>query len=193
MQDLTNLTDLCEKVEKIDFSTFPSKSVESCMNGWTDLQVDLSELVAAHLFYMNLNFHGHSFIIQCDISILLKSIKICKSQVVATLCGGLHPKSRKRGMEQGLCSRKGDMHISAFLASLHTLFSILIYYRWCLSEKPQYLSAKKEHCLLQLTTFLTCWCLAISVVSLDKATKAKTLIQVSVSLSSFARLCSHTI
>ena len=85
MQDLTDLTDLCEKVEKIDFSTFPSKSVESCMNGWTDLQVDLSELVAAHLFYMNLNFHGHSFIIQCDISILLKSIEICKSRVMATL------------------------------------------------------------------------------------------------------------
>ena len=85
MQDLTDLTDLCEKVEKIDFSTFHSKSVESCMNGWTDLQVDLSELVAAHLVYMNLNFHGHSFIIQCDISILLKSIEICKSRVVATL------------------------------------------------------------------------------------------------------------
>ena len=41
MQDLTDLTDLCEKVENIDFSTFHSKSVESCMNGWTDLQVDL--------------------------------------------------------------------------------------------------------------------------------------------------------
>ena len=85
MQDLTNLTDLCEKVEKIDISTFHSKLVKSSMNGWTDLQVDLSELVAAHLVYMNLNFHGHSFIIQCDISILLKSIEICKSRVVATL------------------------------------------------------------------------------------------------------------
>ena len=85
MQDLTNLTDLCEKVEKIDISTFHSKLVKSSMNGWTDLQVDLSEPVAAHLVYMNLNFHGHSFIIQCDISILLKSIEICKSRVVATL------------------------------------------------------------------------------------------------------------
>ena len=85
MQDLTDLTDLCEKVKKIDFSTFHSKSVKSCMNGWTDLQVDLSELVAAHLVYMNLNSHGHSFNIQCDISILLKGIEICKSRVVATL------------------------------------------------------------------------------------------------------------
>ena len=70
------------------FSTFSHKSVKSvksCINGWTDLQVDLSELVAAHLVYMNLGFHGHSFIIQCDISILLKSIEICKSRVVATL------------------------------------------------------------------------------------------------------------
>ena len=79
MQDLTDLTDLCEKVEKIDFSTFHSKSVKSCMNGWTDLQVDLSEPVAAHLVYMNLSFHGHSFSIQCDISILLKSIRNYKS------------------------------------------------------------------------------------------------------------------
>ena len=85
MQDLTNLTNLCEKVEKIDFSTFHSKLVKSCMNGWTDLQVDLSELVAAHLVYMNLNCHGHSSNIQCDISILLKGIKNCKSRVVATL------------------------------------------------------------------------------------------------------------
>ena len=85
MQDLTDLTDLCEKVEKIDFSTFHSKSVKSCMNGWMDLQVDLSEPVAAHPVYMNLKFHGHSSNIQCDIGILLKGIKNCKSQVVATL------------------------------------------------------------------------------------------------------------
>ena len=56
------------------------------MNGWTDLQVDLSELVAAHLVYMNLNLHGHSSNIQFDIGILLKGIKNCKSRVVATLC-----------------------------------------------------------------------------------------------------------
>ena len=49
------------------------------MNGWTDLQVDLSELVAAHLVYMNLSFHGHSFSIQCDISVLLKGIENSKS------------------------------------------------------------------------------------------------------------------
>ena len=55
------------------------------MNGWTDLQVDLSELVAAHLVYMNLNSHGHSSNIQCDISTLLKGIENCKSRVVATL------------------------------------------------------------------------------------------------------------
>ena len=79
MQDLTDLTDLCEKVEKIDFSTFHSKSVKSCMNSWTDLQVDLSELVAAHLVYGNHNVHSLSFIIQCDNSILLKSLKNHKS------------------------------------------------------------------------------------------------------------------
>ena len=67
MQDLTNL---CEKVQKIDFSTFHSKSVKSCMNSWMDLQVDLSELVVAHLVYMNLNYHGHSFNIQCDLNCL---------------------------------------------------------------------------------------------------------------------------
>ena len=55
------------------------------MNSWTDLQVDLSEPVVAHLVYMNLNSHGHSFNIQCDISILLKGIENCKSRVVATL------------------------------------------------------------------------------------------------------------
>ena len=55
------------------------------MNGWMDLQVDLSKPVAAHLVYMNLNLHGHSFNIQCDISILLKGIENHKSRVVATL------------------------------------------------------------------------------------------------------------
>ena len=64
MQDLTDLTDLWEKVEKIDFSTFCSKSVKSCINGWTDLQVDLSEPIAAHLIYMNPNLHSHSYFIQ---------------------------------------------------------------------------------------------------------------------------------
>ena len=85
MQDLTDLTDLREKVEKIDFSTFHSKLVKSCMNSWTDLQVDLREHVTAHLVYMNLNSHGHSFNTQCDIGILLKGIEYCKSRVVATL------------------------------------------------------------------------------------------------------------
>ena len=85
MQDLT---DFEWKVEKSIFSTFSHKSVKSvksCMNGWTDLQVDLSDIVAAHLVYKNLNSHGHSFNIQWDISILLKGIEICKSRVVATL------------------------------------------------------------------------------------------------------------
>ena len=39
---------------------------------------------------MNLNCHGHSFNIQCDISILLKGIKNCKSRVVATLASPHH-------------------------------------------------------------------------------------------------------
>ena len=65
------------------------KLVKSCINSWMDLQVDLSELVAAHLVYINLNVHGHSFHIQYDISILLKGIENCKSQVMATLPRGL--------------------------------------------------------------------------------------------------------
>ena len=89
MQDLTDFEGKVEKSKKLTFSQKLVKSVESCMHGWTDLQVDLSELVASHLVYMNLNFHGHSFIIRCDISILLKSIEICKSRVVATLLVGI--------------------------------------------------------------------------------------------------------
>ena len=85
MQDSIDFTDLCETVDCFDFLTFPSKLVRSCMNGYMDLQVDLGELVAAYLVYVNHNVHGLSFIIQCDISILLKSIRNHKSQVVATL------------------------------------------------------------------------------------------------------------
>ena len=64
MQDLTNLTDLCAKVDFFDFSTFCSKLVKSCINSWTDLQVDLSELIVAHHVYVNPNFHSHSCFIQ---------------------------------------------------------------------------------------------------------------------------------
>jgi hypothetical protein len=42
-----------------------------------DLQVDLSKPIAAGLFYMNPNFHGHSYFIQCDIGLLLKGPKKC--------------------------------------------------------------------------------------------------------------------
>ena len=85
MQDLTNLANLCAKVDFFDFSTFRSKSVKSCINSWTDPQVDLSEPIAAHLIYMNPNFHSLSCFIQWDIGLLLKSIEILKSRVVATL------------------------------------------------------------------------------------------------------------
>jgi hypothetical protein len=54
------------------------------MNGWTDLQVNLSEPIVAHLIYLNPNFHSHTYFIQFDIHLFLKSIKNCKSQVVAT-------------------------------------------------------------------------------------------------------------
>ena len=53
MQDLTNFEG---KVEKSKHSTVLHKSVklvESCTNSWMDLQVNLSELVAAHLVYVN--------------------------------------------------------------------------------------------------------------------------------------------
>ena len=72
------------------------------MNGWTDLQADLSEPVAAHLVYMNLDSHGHSFNIQCDISILLKGIENCKSRVVATLIVPMakRPEERREPLER---------------------------------------------------------------------------------------------
>ena len=79
MQDLTNFEG---KVEKLKHSTVLHKSVklvESCTNSWMDLQVNLSELVAAHLVYVNHNVYGLSFIIQCDNSILIKSLKNHKS------------------------------------------------------------------------------------------------------------------
>ena len=79
MQDLTNFEG---KVEKLKHSTVLHKSVklvESCMNSWMDLQVNLSELVAAHLVYVDHNVYGLSCIIQCDISIFLKRIKQHKS------------------------------------------------------------------------------------------------------------------
>ena len=55
------------------------------MNSWTDLQVDLSDLIAVHLIYLNPNFHSHSYFIQFDIHLFLKSIENHKSQVMATL------------------------------------------------------------------------------------------------------------
>jgi hypothetical protein len=43
-----------------------------------DRRVDLSNPIAAGLFYMNLNLHGRSYIIiQCDIGLLLKGPKKC--------------------------------------------------------------------------------------------------------------------
>jgi hypothetical protein len=55
------------------------------MNGWTDLRVGLSDLIAVHLIYLNPKFHSHSYFIQFDIHLFLKSIENCKSQVMATL------------------------------------------------------------------------------------------------------------
>jgi hypothetical protein len=49
------------------------------MNGWTDLRVDLSDLIAVHLIYLNPNLHSHSYFIQLDIYVFLKSTEICKS------------------------------------------------------------------------------------------------------------------
>jgi hypothetical protein len=61
------------------------KSVESCIDSWTDLWVDLSEPVAAHLIYLNPNFHSHTYCIWFDIHLFLKCIKNHKSWVVAIL------------------------------------------------------------------------------------------------------------
>jgi hypothetical protein len=85
MQDLTDFGWKVEKSKKSTFSHKSVKLVESCINGWTDLGVDLSELIAAHLIYMNPKFHGHSVYIQCDISLLLKSTENFKSRAMAIL------------------------------------------------------------------------------------------------------------
>ena len=56
MQDLTDFEHKVEKSKKLTFAHKLAKLVKSCINGWTDLQVDLSELIAAHRIYMNPNF-----------------------------------------------------------------------------------------------------------------------------------------
>ena len=91
MQDLTDFEQKVEKSKKSTFAHKSAKLVKSCINSWTDLQVDLSELIPAHPIYMNPNFHSHSCFIQWDIGFLLKSIEILKSWVVATL-GCVHLK-----------------------------------------------------------------------------------------------------
>jgi hypothetical protein len=55
------------------------------MNDWTGRQVDLSELIAIHLVYMNPNCHNYSYFIRFDIHLFLKSTENRKSRVVATL------------------------------------------------------------------------------------------------------------
>ena len=78
---MQNLTDFEQKVKKSKKPTFAhklAKLVKSCINSWADLQVDLSELIAAHRIYLNPNFYSHSCFIQWDIGLLLKSIKILK-------------------------------------------------------------------------------------------------------------------
>ena len=55
------------------------------MNGWTDRQVDSSELIATDLFYVDPNVHSHSYFIQCDIGLFLKSSKKYDSRVLAML------------------------------------------------------------------------------------------------------------
>ena len=85
MQDLTDFEQKVKKLKKSTFAHKLAKLVKSCINSWMDLQVNLSELIVAHLIYMNPKFHSHSCFIQWDIGFLLKSIKILKSQVVATL------------------------------------------------------------------------------------------------------------
>ena len=64
MQDLTDFERKVEKSKKSTFAHKLAKLVKSCITSWTDLQVDLSELIAAHLIYMNPNSHSHSYFIQ---------------------------------------------------------------------------------------------------------------------------------
>ena len=44
-----------------------------CVNRWTDLLLDLSELIEVYLIYAHPNFHSYSYCIQFNIHLFLKS------------------------------------------------------------------------------------------------------------------------
>jgi hypothetical protein len=71
------------------------------MNGWMDHVVALSENIATYPIYTYPNLHSHSYFIQCDINLSLKSSENYKSQVKATLPARVKKLSRlKKSIHQ---------------------------------------------------------------------------------------------
>ena len=73
-----------------------------CVNRWTDLLVDLSELIEVYLIYAHPNFHTYSYCIQFNIHLFLKSTQ--KLQKLS--CGNTF--SFRFGN-----SRNSDVHLEA--------------------------------------------------------------------------------
>ena len=61
-----------------------------CINRWTDLLVNLSELIDICLIYVHPNFHTYSYFIQFNIHLFLKSIQRLKIAKVKLLQQGQH-------------------------------------------------------------------------------------------------------
>ena len=73
-----------------------------CVNRWTDLLLDLSELIEVYLIYAHPNFHTYSYCIQFNIHLFLKSTQ--KLQKLS--CGNTF--SFRFGN-----SRNSDVHLEA--------------------------------------------------------------------------------
>ena len=61
-----------------------------CINRWTDLLVDLSELIEVYLIYAHPNFYTYSYFIQFNIHLFLKSIQKLKIAKVKLWQQGQH-------------------------------------------------------------------------------------------------------
>ena len=55
-----------------------------CINRWTDLLVDIGELIEVYLIYAHPNFHTYSYFVQFNIHLFLKSIQKLQLQNVTT-------------------------------------------------------------------------------------------------------------
>ena len=61
-----------------------------CIDRWTDLLVDLSELIEVYLIYAHPNFYTYSYFIQFNIHLFLKSIQKLKIAKVKLWQQGQH-------------------------------------------------------------------------------------------------------